>query len=63
MTVLRLEWPPWKTFIIERNVVFERFHKAVDEASQTKGRIDNAAGEALAVLKARNQQERSDPTG
>lgn len=63
MTVLRLEWPPWKTFILERSVVFEKFHKAVDEASQAKGRIDSAAGDALGVLQSRNQQERSDPTG
>jgi hypothetical protein len=63
MTVLRLEWPPWKTFLIERDVAVAKFHKAMDEASQAKGRIDSAAGDALAVLASRNQQERSDPTG
>jgi len=62
MHVLRWEWPPWKSFMEQRQEALTRFEQAVKKAHEgAKADIDRAEHDALRALRLRRHQ-RADAT-
>lgn len=61
VAVLRMEWPPWKSFVAELDLVESRLDKAVHEAESAAAleRLEHAENAALAALRSRNEKRQT----